>query len=326
MYSAISVAGDQIAGLLRAAVFPWLFHATCSSPRISTHTNTHPNMSSSFTALVTGATSGIGRELAKNLARQGGKVLAIGRRAELLSTLQSEYPDAIIPVSADVSTDAGRAAIAEAVAAGSTQLDFLVHNAAVLGPVGPALIDVSADEVQKAININTVAPVVLSHTLKPHLAPSARVLHISSGAAHRALPGMGLYCVTKAGLYMAWAALNADAAAYTEAGAPRVLYGSAQPGVVDTGMQHSLRTAEGFALHDVFAGYHEEAQKSGSVSAEGATPPPSKALDRPENVAAFLSWLLRETSDDEFIDKEWDIRDSAHHSRWTDAGGAASSE
>ena len=57
-----------------------------------------------------------------------------------------------------------------------------------------------------------------------------------------------------------------------------------------------------------------EATPAGGPTVGG--PPPVDGLNSPENVARFFAFLLLETSDDEFGEKDWDIRDEAHHGRW----------
>ena len=54
--------------------------------------------------VIMGATSGIGREVAENLARRGWKVGACGRRNELLESLKAEYPESISTMQTDVNS------------------------------------------------------------------------------------------------------------------------------------------------------------------------------------------------------------------------------
>ena len=82
-------------------------------------------------AVVTGGGTGIGRALCVALAERGLTVLAVGRRAEPLQALATEFPGGVEPVVADVATPAGRETIASAVGT-SRQLRFLVHNAGIV--------------------------------------------------------------------------------------------------------------------------------------------------------------------------------------------------
>ena len=82
-------------------------------------------------AVVTGAGTGVGRALTLHLSSRSVEVLAVGRRLAPLEELAAAATGAPVHVaSADVSTDAGRAAITAAVTALGGPLDFVVHNAA----------------------------------------------------------------------------------------------------------------------------------------------------------------------------------------------------
>ncbi len=87
-------------------------------------------------AIITGAGSGIGRALTHSLAERGLHVLGVGRRLAPLEETRTYRPEHIRVVSADVSTEDGRAAIISALPEG-VRVRYLVHNAAVLGPVAP---------------------------------------------------------------------------------------------------------------------------------------------------------------------------------------------
>jgi hypothetical protein len=70
-------------------------------------------------------------------------------------------------------------------------------------------------------------------------------------------------------------------------------------------------TDDSFAIRDYFTGLADATPATGAASAV-----PVEGLNSPENVARFFAFLLFETSDDEFGEKDWDIRDEAHHGRW----------
>ena len=124
---------------------------------------------------------------------------------------------------------------------------------------------------------------------------SGRVLHISSGAAHRALAGWGPYCMSKAALHMLTQCWNA------ELGPRNVLVGSARPGVVDTPMQETIRglTSEDFPDVEAFR----------RMKREGALLPP-------EDVARFLAWMLLDANAEQFAGAERDIRDADIEPLW----------
>ena len=70
-------------------------------------------------------------------------------------------------------------------------------------------------------------------------------------------------------------------------------------------------TDSSFAIRDYFTGLADATPAAGATTAV-----PVEGLNSPENVARFFAFLLLETSDDEFGERDWDIRDAAHHGRW----------
>ena len=120
-------------------------------------------MSSTKTALVTGASRGIGREVARTLAREGWHVIAAVRdSASAPAGTQAE------PV--DLADDGSIAALAQRLRARDLRLDALVNNAGVYR--APA---------REVWNVNVRAPLLLTKALQPLLAPGARVVMVTSG-------------------------------------------------------------------------------------------------------------------------------------------------
>lgn len=152
-----------------------------------------------FRAVVTGGGTGIGRATALALAEQGAKtVYAVGRRPEPLEKTAAGH-GAIVPVTADLRTDAGAAAVEEAVRAGSGRLDLLVHNAGVWHQT--ALADLAMEDVQDVFETNVLAPVRLTARLLPLLAsPGASLVLVSSVMGHLPGPGQSGYAASKAAL------------------------------------------------------------------------------------------------------------------------------
>lgn len=80
------------------------------------------------TVVVTGGGTGIGRATALAFAEQGAAVLVTGRRKERLAETAAAH-SAVVPVTADVTTESGAEAVAEAVRERGGTVDVLVHNA-----------------------------------------------------------------------------------------------------------------------------------------------------------------------------------------------------
>ena len=197
----------------------------------------------------------------------------------------------------------------------------------VVGPVGVDLKDVDESAFRSMMEINAFAPLFLTQALLPHMAtPGARVLHISSGAAHRPLGGANPYCTSKATLFFLYRALKSEFEVEKDAdGKQLVLIGSARPGVVDTGMQVSLRgqDQDKYPFAAALAQKYDAMDRTVAADAT-AKPPPSDALDTATNAGHFLTWLLTGTTDEEFGGEEWDIRETSHHGRWCKEGTSAS--
>ncbi|MBP3958160.1 SDR family NAD(P)-dependent oxidoreductase [Gemmata sp. G18] len=152
-------------------------------------------------ALVTGASSGIGRELAKQLAAEGAKVGVVARRAEPLNELVSQ-----------ISTVNGRALAAPADVGHREQVESAFARVrAQLGPIDlvianagvgrPTLRDpVNMGDVEDTFRINLMGVIyTLSAALPEMLArKSGHLVAVSSLAAYRGLPAESAYCASKA--------------------------------------------------------------------------------------------------------------------------------
>ena len=266
--------------------------------------------------LITGAGSGIGRALAVLLLSKDARVpviFLVGRREESLletSSLCTSTSCKTVCIIADVASDDAPRIIAAAVTAAAIRLSSVIHCAGTLGPIAP-LSRVSRRDFESVMSTNLTGPVFLTSALLPLMETGSRILHISSGAAQRAIEGWGPYCISKAALNMAYRMFAIE---LKEQG---ISVGSARPGVVETAMQEAIRKGdvEIFPDHNRFIDLHKSMETTGATTIPH--PPPSTSLDTCENVAYFLAWLLSDKlSAEEFSSIEWDSRDTAHHPRW----------
>lgn len=250
-------------------------------------------------AVVTGGGSGLGRALAQGLAEQGASVLITGRRQETLEETAGFAPERIFMQPADLSSLQGREQLIAAIPP-EKQVRALIHNAGMLEPIGP-LHSVDLDLWRNSLAINVEAPVFLTQGLLPHMQRGGRVMHISSGAAHRPMAGWGAYCAGKAALFMAYEVLR------EELWDQSVLVGSVRPGVVDTPMQELIRQQppERFPSVSRFIKLKENQQ-----------------LHKPEEAADFILWAMLETGDKQFIEQEWNISDEEQSKRWKETRAA----
>ena len=153
------------------------------------------------TALITGASSGIGAEMARQLAPHAKALVLVARRGERLEALKGELMRSGLEIrchAVDVA-DAGQVDAFLAMLAGSgVTVDFLINNAG-LGDHG--LFEASDwKRVEAMLDVNIKALTRLTHALLPGIIRSGRgaILNVSSIAAFLPLPQMAVYAASKA--------------------------------------------------------------------------------------------------------------------------------
>jgi short-subunit dehydrogenase len=159
-------------------------------------------------AVVTGASRGIGRQLAFELATRGAKVTVIARDAGALEKVASDIGGRWIQ--ADLcEPETLRGLIARTEEMGGP-VDLLFNNAAVA--VVNKLVDQSAEDIQASFDLNCVAPIELCRQVLPGMLARSRgrMTNISSLAGVTAFPTLTTYGATKAGLVQFSAALQRE--------------------------------------------------------------------------------------------------------------------
>lgn len=151
------------------------------------------------TAWITGASTGIGRELAINLARAGTSVAVTARSADKLAELAGKAPG-ITAYPADVTDDGAFADAARRIRADLGEIDLVILNAGVWEPVG--IDDLDAAAFQRSMDINYQGVVRgIAAVLPAMLARgSGRIVIVASVAGYRGLPRAAAYGPTKAAL------------------------------------------------------------------------------------------------------------------------------
>ena len=130
------------------------------------------------TILITGATDGIGRLAAKNLAAEGHTILLHGRSTEKLEAAASEVGGTTQSYSADLLRMADVQSMAEQIRADHERLDVVINNAGVLKIKEP----MTADGYDARFMVNTFAPYVLTRGLLPLIPKEGRIINLSSAA------------------------------------------------------------------------------------------------------------------------------------------------
>lgn len=150
------------------------------------------------TIVITGASRGIGRELASQYAAQGARVIATCRTQDAADALKAALgSDAVTTPILDVSDGASVSAFASAL--GDTPIDVLINNAGVLGDQF-SFGNMDYDAWTNAFAINTLGPMRVTEALAGNLVEGAKVITISSqmGSLLRDTQGSYPYRSTKA--------------------------------------------------------------------------------------------------------------------------------
>jgi benzil reductase ((S)-benzoin forming) len=215
--------------------------------------------------ILTGASRGLGRAMAVQLLAQGHRLLTLARRPDATlegAALEQWTVDLTDPLPVAASLEAWLSAQPAQRIASAT----LIHNAALITPPAPTE-RVSNEDLSAALRVGLEAPVLLTAAFLRATAgwPGARrILSISSGLGRRAMAGAAPYCAVKAGLDH-----HARAVALDEAAKPngaRIV--SLAPGVIDTDMQVTLRSADPAGFPDV--GMFRNLHASGSLTSPEA--------------------------------------------------------
>jgi NAD(P)-dependent dehydrogenase (short-subunit alcohol dehydrogenase family) len=158
--------------------------------------------------LVTGGSSGIGRELVRQYVAAGARVLTTARRESgLLETIKGLDPEQVSIVAADLGSRTGRELIASA-ARRVAPIDVVVHAAGALGPI-VTLADYPEDAWHEVFHINTTAVHLLHQQLIPLLSPTATIIGVSSSVGRKGRGQWGMYAISKAALE-GWLEVLAD--------------------------------------------------------------------------------------------------------------------
>lgn len=156
-----------------------------------------PSPAADRAAVVTGASSGIGTELARELSRRGHRVVLVARSADRLQSLAAELGNAD-PLPSDLASRADRAALLDRVSALGVTPEILVNNAgfSTLGPVHAA----DPDAELNLVEVDVASVVDLSTRFLPGMVSRGRgaVLNVASTAAFQPLPGQAAYAAAKA--------------------------------------------------------------------------------------------------------------------------------
>lgn len=153
------------------------------------------------TILITGGSSGIGLELAKQLLARGNVVIVTGRKDTGLEQARQRHPG-LHTFKSDVSEPEEIRALTEIVLARFPTLDTLINNAGIMR-VLKLREDRSLDEVTREIDVNLNGPIRMIQSFMPHFSsqPEAMIVNVSSGLAFVPFTISPIYSAAKAALH-----------------------------------------------------------------------------------------------------------------------------
>eukprot|EP00467_Chlorarachnion_reptans_P002736 CAMPEP_0114525550 /NCGR_PEP_ID=MMETSP0109-20121206/22495_1 /TAXON_ID=29199 /ORGANISM="Chlorarachnion reptans, Strain CCCM449" /LENGTH=310 /DNA_ID=CAMNT_0001707161 /DNA_START=27 /DNA_END=959 /DNA_ORIENTATION=- len=256
--------------------------------------------------VITGGGSGIGQATTLALLDRGITTLVMDMKEPTDTAAKAKemgLKGEMLSVVADVTSQEGREAVAQAVADSGKTLRILIHNAGVNTPC-KMMTDLSVKEWDRVMNINMNGPLYLTQELYKFFGKTDtdknRILMLSTIAkACAGLPNYGPYCVSKLGAYGIALMLKeelptADVPVYTS---------TLIPGEVNTEMQKqtAYSSSSGFPDHLVkhWRMLHETNQ-----------------LLPPAVPGEFITFTCMDTNAKEFMENEWFVYDNWHHSRW----------
>jgi short-subunit dehydrogenase len=231
------------------------------------------------TALVTGASSGIGEQFARQLAARGHDLVLVARRADRLEALAADLPTEARVVPCDLATEA--ASLAGRVEELGIEVGLLVNNAG-FGTSGPFVENDPAREAEE-VRLNCEAVVTLCHAFLPAMVEKRRggVINVASTAGMQPIPYESVYAATKA------FAVSFTDALHTELRGSGVRVMSVNPGPVPTEWQQVAGYAENRA-----------APAPGEISAEQVVRESLEAWDGGKRFVIpgrTIRWFIRAT-------------------------------
>ena len=154
------------------------------------------------TILITGGSSGIGYEMAKELLKRKNNVIITGRNEQKLQKAKEEL-DGVIVVKCDVSNPDDIMKLHQQAEKEFPDLNILINNAGVMHTINLQAHKLSEDDLTKEIDINLKGTIWMNDTFLPMLREkkNAAMVIVTSGLGFIPLPTTPVYCATKAALH-----------------------------------------------------------------------------------------------------------------------------
>jgi NAD(P)-dependent dehydrogenase (short-subunit alcohol dehydrogenase family) len=197
--------------------------------------------------LITGASQGLGRQLAIDFAREGAAAISIvARRGDALKKVSESVIEAapetrVLTLTADLSKEEEiERVVATTLNEFNGRLDVLINNASSIGPTPlPYLLDYPLQDFREVMETNLVAPFLLIKKVLPAMIESGgSIINVTSDAGRVGYPGWGAYGISKFGIE----GMSATWAAELEGSSVRVNW--VDPGNMNTEMHRAAEPEE----------------------------------------------------------------------------------
>lgn len=189
-------------------------------------------------ALITGASRGIGRAMAIAFAEMGAKVVISSRKLDLLDQVAHEIAKSggeAYPVAANAGKLIDLEGLVKRASARYDTIDILVNNAATNPVFGPAL-NIEEKTWEKIVAVNIKGPFFLCQMVAPIMEKGGggNIINVASVGGIKPMPGIGVYCISKAALIMMTKVLARELAD------KNIRVNAIAPGVVKTKFSEAL--------------------------------------------------------------------------------------
>ena len=247
-------------------------------------------------AIITGASRGLGFEIARKYLQAGASLMICARNEEALHTSSLALQalagsgQSVIALPADVSKREDVDALVDGALRHFGRLDILVNNAGVAGPIGP-IEDVDWQQWLHSLEINLLGAVLLCRALLPHFKRAGRgkIVQLSGGGATNPLPNLSAYAVSKTAVVRFVETLAEETRRYG------IDVNALAPGSLDTRMLDEFIAAGPERIGAAFYARSVQLKRAGTVP-----------LDHGANLAVFLGSSSSDGITGKLISAPWD--------------------
>jgi NAD(P)-dependent dehydrogenase (short-subunit alcohol dehydrogenase family) len=247
-------------------------------------------------AIITGASEGLGREIAHRFVLAGASVLLCARDADRLEDARAtlsplaQSSQSVTAIPADVSSPHDVERLVRQALERFSQVHVLVNNAGVYGPIGP-IESVDWQAWVRAVEINLYGSVLMARALIPHFKAHryGKIVQLSGGGATNPLPRISAYAASKAAIVRFAESLALEVEPFG------IDVNAIAPGALNTRMMDELLAAGPDAAGSAFY------DKMKKIAGEGGTP-----LERGAALAVFLASAASDGITGRILSAVWD--------------------